>query len=54
MEHPTESDRLEHAAVHGTTILKSFLNQSAGINKIHMGLDGDQLWALVNMVVNDI
>jgi hypothetical protein len=54
MEHPNESDQQEHAAVHGTMILKLFLNQSEGINMIHIALDGDQLWALVNMVVNDI
>jgi len=54
MVHPNESDQLEHAAVHGTTILKSFFNQSEGINMIHMDLDGNQLWALLNMVVNDI
>ena len=54
MEHPNQSDQLEHAAVHGTMILKLFLNQSDGINMIHMALDGAQLWALVNMAVNDI
>jgi len=39
MEHPNESDQLEHAAVHGTMILKPFLNHSEGINMIHMALD---------------
>lgn len=52
MEHPNERDQLEHAAVHGTMILKSFLNQSEGINMIHMVLDGAQLWAFVNIAVN--
>jgi hypothetical protein len=53
-EHPNESDQLEHVAVHGTMILKSSLNHSESINMIHMALDGAQLWALVNMAVNDI
>jgi hypothetical protein len=42
MEHPNERDQLEHAAAHGTIILKSFLNQSEGINMIPMAPDGAQ------------
>jgi hypothetical protein len=47
-----ETSWLEHAAVHGTMIIKSFLNQSEGINMIHMALDRAQLWAFVNIAVN--